>query len=106
MAEIRVKSEHREEFLKGLAKDARLSLVDTDPRCYRFDVLVDQEDPNIIRTYEVYATRADHVEKHRNKPYFLALMKSAIEEKWFAVPPVIRFSHNVLPADAEWLRGS
>ena len=102
MAEIRVKPEHREAFVRGLREDARLSLADTEPRCYRFDVFADAADPCLIYTCEAYPTRADHEQLHRSKPYFLALMQPAREGQWFAAPPVIRTGRNVLPTDAKW----
>jgi (4S)-4-hydroxy-5-phosphonooxypentane-2,3-dione isomerase len=77
MVRIQVKPEHREEFLKGITElDARASL-ENEPGCLRFDVMVDESDPNVVLLYEVY----------RDKAAFEEHGKSAHIARWRAHSP-------------------
>ena len=54
---VRVKSEERVRFLKAIEADALGSERD-EPGCLRFNVLRDQQDPNVYYFFEVYRNEA------------------------------------------------
>src|SRR5207253_3289325 len=65
---VRVKPEGRERFLKAIEVDALGSEGD-EPGCMRFNVLHDQQDPNVYYFYEVYRDEAA-LEAHRAAPHY------------------------------------
>ena len=65
---VRVKPEGRERFLKAIEVDALGSERD-EPGCLRFNVLHDQQDPNVYYFYEVYRDEAA-LEAHRAAPHY------------------------------------
>jgi (4S)-4-hydroxy-5-phosphonooxypentane-2,3-dione isomerase len=65
---VRVKPEARERFLKAIEVDALGSERD-EPGCLRFNVLHDQQDPNVYYFYEVYRDEAA-LEAHRAAPHY------------------------------------
>ncbi|MGE5270577.1 MAG: putative quinol monooxygenase [Thiohalocapsa sp.] len=65
---VRVKPEGRERFLKAIEHDALGSERDEEG-CLRFNVLHDQEDPNVYYFYEVYRDEAA-LEAHRAAPHY------------------------------------
>ncbi len=65
---VRVKPEGRERFLKAIEVDALGSERD-EPGCLRFNVLHDQQDPNIYYFFEVYRDEAA-LEAHRAAPHY------------------------------------
>ena len=65
---VRVKPEGRERFLKAIEVDALGSERD-EPGCLRFNVLHDQQDPNLYYFYEVYRDEAA-LEAHRAAPHY------------------------------------
>ena len=65
---VRVKPEARDRFLKAIEVDALGSERD-EPGCFRFNVLRDQQDPNVYYFYEVYRDEAA-LEAHRDAPHY------------------------------------
>jgi autoinducer 2-degrading protein len=96
---VKVKPEHKEDFLKAIEEDSRGSRED-EPGCFRFDVLQDAEDPNRYYFYEVYKDK-DAQLAHRAAPHYQA---------WAAIrdsgkldgPPVITTVTTVFPVDSAW----
>src|ERR1700687_6212546 len=68
---VRVKPEGRERFLKAIEVDALGSERD-EPGCLRFNVLHDQQDPNVYYFFEVYRDEAA-LEAHRAAPHYAVL---------------------------------
>ena len=65
---VRVKSEERVRFLKAIEADALGSERD-EPGCLRFNVLRDQQDPNVYYFFEVYRNETA-LEAHRAAPHY------------------------------------
>ncbi len=90
---VRVKPEGRQRFLEAIEIDALGSERD-EPHCYRFNVLQDEQDPNVYYFYEVYRDQAA-LEAHRQTPHYA---------KWRAVadvleaPPEAVRTRTVFPA--------
>jgi autoinducer 2-degrading protein len=94
-----VKPEYRERFMKVALEDARGSSHD-EPGCLRFDVLVDEKDPNLIYFYEVYKDQAAFQE-HQKAPHFLQY-RNNIQPEWYVVPVQAVRSWSLYPADEDW----
>ena len=95
---VRVKPEGRERFLKAIEVDADGSERD-EPGCMRFNVLHDQQDPNVYYFFEVYRDEAA-LEAHRQTPHFKLYFEKT--QPWLVAPPERRFGKNVIPSDAAW----
>ena len=65
---VRVKPEARERFLKAIEVDAIGSERD-EPGCLCFNVMQDQQDPNVYYFCEVYRDEAA-IEAHRAAPHY------------------------------------
>jgi len=65
---VRVKPEGREKFLAAIEVDALGSELD-EPGCARFNVLRDEQDPNVYYFFEVYRDEAA-LEAHRAAPHY------------------------------------
>lgn len=98
MVTIKIKAEHRDEFIEALLKDARGS-VENEPGCLRFDVLQDEQEINTIHLYEVYQDQLA-LESHRQAPHFL-LWRDTVEN-WYAEPPKRQLCSNIFPTDGDW----
>ncbi len=99
---VRVKPEGRERFLKAIEVDAIGSEKD-EPGCLRFNVLHDQQDPNVYYFYEVYRDEAA-LEAHRAAPHY-AVWRAAADT--LDGPAQATRVDTVFPADtAYWERKS
>src|SRR5437763_6646852 len=97
---VREKPDARERFLKAIEVDALGSEKD-EPGCMRFNVLHDQQDPNVYYFYEVYRDEAA-LEAHRAAPHY-AVWRAAADT--LDGPPQATRCDTVFPAAAEyWLR--
>ena len=97
---VRVKPEARERFLKAIEVDALGSERD-EPGCLRFNVLHDQQDPNVYYFYEVYRDAAA-LEAHRAAPHYAVWREAA--DTLDGMPEATRCD-SVFPADAGyWTR--
>lgn len=98
---VRVKPEGRERFLKAIEVDALGSEGD-EPGCMRFNVLHDQQDPNVYYFYEVYRDEAA-IEAHRAAPHYAVWRAAA--DTLDGAPQATRCD-TVFPAAPEyWSRG-
>jgi autoinducer 2-degrading protein len=97
---VRVKPEGRERFLQAIEVDALGSEKD-EPGCLRFNVLHDQQDPNVYYFFEVYRDEAA-LEAHRAAPHYAVWRAAAYT---LDGPPQATRCDTVFPAAAEyWLR--
>ena len=96
---LQLKPEFRERFMKSALEDARGSNHD-EPGCLRFDVLVDEKDPNVIYFYEVYKDQAAFQE-HGKAPHFIQ-WRDTVKPDWYAVPNQVVRASSLYPADADW----
>jgi (4S)-4-hydroxy-5-phosphonooxypentane-2,3-dione isomerase len=98
---VRVKLEGREQFLKAIEVDAVGSERD-EPGCMRFNVLQDDQDPNIYYFYEVYRDEAA-LEAHRAAPHY-AVWRAAADT--LDGPAEATRCQTVFPAATNyWFRG-
>jgi len=98
---VRVKPEGRERFLKAIEVDALGSEGD-EPGCMRFNVLQDQQDPNVYYFYEVYRDEAA-IEAHRAAPHYAVWRAAA--DTLDGAPEATRCD-TVFPSAADyWSRG-
>ncbi|MCD0460438.1 putative quinol monooxygenase [Roseiconus lacunae] len=63
-----IKPEHRDAFLQRVLQQASDS-VRLEDGCFQFDVLVDEDNPNIVFLYETYADAAAF-DTHRATDHF------------------------------------
>ena len=68
--ELTLHPEHRKAYL-ARALQHRDNVRKNEPACQRFEVSVKEDDPNLIRLYEVYDDAAA-VEHHMQTPYMNA----------------------------------
>ncbi|MBM3926423.1 MAG: antibiotic biosynthesis monooxygenase [SAR202 cluster bacterium] len=95
---IKVKQGKMEDFIKAVYDDAKGSVRD-EPGCYRFDVLRDSKDPNLLHLYEVYADQAA-LEAHRKMPHYTKWR--SIVDPWFDGPAQRVEMTTLFPSDAGW----
>lgn len=69
IVDLRVRPEHREEFLTGIRANAHASLRN-EPGCVRFDVHERVDEPNRFLLHEVYTAEAAFREDHRSAPHY------------------------------------
>jgi autoinducer 2-degrading protein len=94
---VRVKAAERERFLQAIEADAIGSERD-EPDCLRFNVLRDQQDPNIYYFFEVYRDEAA-LEAHRAAPHY-AEWRAAADT--LDGPTQATRCHPVFPATAKY----
>ena len=95
---IRVLSGFRDRFIEATLDDAKGS-VSNESGCFRFDVLKDDEDPNLVHLYEVYSD-LEAIETHRNMPHY---KKWQSEVKDWRYGEAVRIqSSTVFPTDDGW----
>ena len=94
---VRVKPEARERFLKAIEVDALGSERD-EPGCLRFNVLHDQQDPNVYYFFEVYRDEAA-IEAHPAAPHY-AVWRAAADT--LDGPPELTRVQPTLPAAAAY----
>jgi (4S)-4-hydroxy-5-phosphonooxypentane-2,3-dione isomerase len=70
-----VQPEHRDDFVRVAEKTGRDSLAN-EPGSDRFEVIADEESPNLFYLNEVYAD-IDAFNAHVNGPYFAAFFTEA-----------------------------
>lgn len=95
---IRIKPEHREDFLDSMIDDARGS-NDDEPGCLRFDLLQDAADANCIHLYEVYRDESA-LEAHRQAPHYLKWRETV--KDWFATELELRIASPIYPPEDSW----
>ncbi|MFD0309375.1 putative quinol monooxygenase [Streptomyces sp. NPDC127119] len=70
-----VQPEHRDDFVEAAARTARDSLAN-EPGSHRFEVIADEENPDVFYLNEVYAD-VDAFNAHAGGPYFAAFFTEA-----------------------------
>ena len=65
---IKVKRGFRDQFVEATLGDARGS-VENEPGCFRFDVLEDNSDPDLVHLYEIYRDQVA-IDAHRMMPHY------------------------------------
>jgi (4S)-4-hydroxy-5-phosphonooxypentane-2,3-dione isomerase len=70
-----VRPERRDHFVRAARKTARDSLAN-EPGSHRFEVIVDEKNPDLFYPNEVYADR-DAFDTHAGGPYFSAFFAEA-----------------------------
>ena len=68
--ELTLHPEQREAYL-ARALQHRDNVRKSEPACQRFEISVEEENPNLVRLYEVYDDEAA-VEHHMQTPYMIA----------------------------------
>ena len=96
---IKMKPEHREEYLAEMLLNAKGARED-EPGCLRFDVVQDSQDENTIHLYEVYKDEAAFAE-HQAAPHFKRMQ--AATGDWRDGAPVAHRGTNIAPSDEEWV---
>jgi len=96
---IHIQPARREAFLESMLDDARGSMAD-EPGCLRFDVLVDDVDPNTIHLYEIYRDQAAF-DAHNQAPHYIRWRDTT--KDWVAEPivPLVTFQ-PLYPAPTDW----
>lgn len=96
---IRVKPGFRDRFVKATLGDARGSVGD-EPGCYRFDVLEDATDLDLVHLYEVYEDQ-DAIDAHRKMPHYTKWSSEVAE--WRVPDGSSRIeSTTAFPAEDGW----
>src|SRR5439155_3523218 len=97
---VRVRPEGRGRFLTAIEVDAVGSERD-EPGCLRFNVLHDQQDPNVYYFYEVYRDEAA-LEAHRAAPHYAVWRAAA--DTLDGTPQATRCDSAFPADDAYWSR--
>ncbi len=79
-----VKPEHHDTFVRALVEHGRAA-IPTEPNTLRFDVLVDQDDPNRVFLYEAYAD-PDGLATHLAGESHQQLVRLLSEHDWLTMP--------------------
>ncbi len=85
-------------FVEASLSDARGSVRD-EPGCFRFDILRDDNDPNLAHLYEVYEDQAA-IEAHRRMPHYLKWRATVAD--WLDGDSERIEATTVFPSDAGW----
>ena len=99
IVKLQVQPEYREGFLKAAIELDAGGSVGTEPGCLRFDVIQDENDPNILYFYEVYRDRAAF-EAHGNTEHIARYRE--VTKGQTAAPSVVFRGNSVFPMDALW----
>jgi len=98
VVKFQLKPEYREQFLRIARDDARGANYD-EPGCRRFDVAVDEADPNRIFFYEVYEDEAAF-QAHVKTPHF-ERYRAATGDYMYSAPVEVHRCWSDYPPDAE-----
>jgi (4S)-4-hydroxy-5-phosphonooxypentane-2,3-dione isomerase len=96
VVKIRLKAEHREQFLEQMRADA-IGSEQNEPGCLMFNVVQDNADPNVVHLFEVYQDD-EAVEAHKRAPHFLKWLETT--KGWVAELEVARGTTVYPPAGA------
>jgi autoinducer 2-degrading protein len=98
VVKIRVKAEHREQFLEQMWADATGS-EKNEPGCLMFNIVQDKADPNVLHLFEVYQDD-QAVEAHKQAPHFLKWLETT--KDWLAAPLEVARCTTVYPSAGAW----
>ncbi|MGB0631944.1 MAG: putative quinol monooxygenase [Alphaproteobacteria bacterium] len=68
--ELTLHPEHRDAYLTR-AQQHRDNVRKNEPACQRFEISIEEDNPNLVRLYEVYDDEAA-VQHHMQTPYMIA----------------------------------
>jgi (4S)-4-hydroxy-5-phosphonooxypentane-2,3-dione isomerase len=92
LVSFKVASEHRDDFVRAARKTARDSLAH-EPGSQRFEVIADEQNPDVFYLNEVYADAAAF-DTHAKGPYFGAFFAEASQ---YAEGPTWLMRGNLVP---------
>lgn len=95
---IKIKDGYREQFMEASLGDGQGSVRD-EPGCFRFDILQNDEDPNLFHLYEIYADAAA-LEAHREAPHYKK-WRSTVQD-WFDGDIQRVAMSTIFPSDDGW----
>ena len=95
---IKIKDGYREQFMEASLGDGQGSVRD-EPGCFRFDILQNDEDPNLFHLYEVYADAAA-LDAHREAPHYKK-WRSTVGD-WFDGDIQRVAMSTIFPSDDGW----
>jgi autoinducer 2-degrading protein len=93
VVKIRVKAEHREQFLEEMWADA-VGSEQNEPGCLMFNIVQDNADPCLLYLFEVYQDD-QALEAHKQAPHFLKWVQTTKE--WLAAPLEVARCNTVYP---------
>ncbi len=95
---VYIKTEHRKAFVEEMLKDA-VGSERNEAGCLMFNVAQDEDDPDVLRLFEVY--RDDRaVDAHTRTPHFLRWVEAT--KDWHAKPFEVVKCTTLYPPDAAW----
>ena len=97
---IKVKPGMRDQFVEATLGDAAGSVRD-EPGCFRFDVLTDDSDPDLVHLYEVYEDQAAF-DVHKIMPHFTEWADTVAD--WRTGDATVVSMTTAFPSDAGWRR--
>ena len=95
---IKVKPGMRDQFVEATLGDAAGSVRD-EPGCFRFDVLTDDSDPDLVHLYEVYEDQAAF-DVHKTMPHFTEWADTVAD--WRTGDVTVVSMTTAFPSDAGW----
>jgi autoinducer 2-degrading protein len=98
VVKIRIKPEHREQFIEQMRADA-IGSERNEPGCLMFNIVQDNADPNVLHLFEVYRD-AEAVEAHKKTPHFLKWLETT--KDWLAAPFEVTRGTTVYPPAEAW----
>ena len=95
---LKVKPGYMDRFLEASLGDAKGS-VGNEPGCFRFDILRDDNEPNVAHFYEVYEDQAA-IEAHRRMPHYLQWRETVAD--WIEDNSARIDATVVFPSESGW----
>ena len=100
IASMKIKEGHKEAFIEALLEDAKASVRD-EVDCFRFDVIQDAGDSNLVWLYEVYKDEAAF-QTHLKSPHLIKLLDTIGDWREEGPKGATRGSTNIWPPDSQW----
>lgn len=100
LASMKIKEGVKVAFVEALLEDAQASVRD-EADCFRFDVIQDADDSNLVWLYEVYKDEAAF-QTHLKAPHLLKLLDTIKDWREQGPQGAARGSFNIWPPDSEW----
>ena len=100
IASMKIKDGHKEAFIEALLEDAKASVRD-EVDCFRFDVIQDAGDANLVWLYEVYKDEAAF-QTHLKSPHLIKLLDTIGDCREEGPKGATRGSTNIWPPDSQW----
>ena len=100
IASMKIKEGHKEAFIEALLEDAKASVQD-EVDCFRFDIIQDAGDSNLVWLYEVYKDEAAF-QTHLKSPHLIKLLDTIGGWREEGPEGATRGSTNIWPPDSQW----